>query len=91
MARHAPAVVERADDDRDIAIGLEADAAHLTAWRAGQFEIVADAAPAPPLKGAAQRTDVRATASDRHRALEKPGHALTGAIAAMVRLAHTTE
>src|SRR6516164_7744889 len=41
-------VVEGAGDDRDRAVGLEADAAHFAARRAGQFEIVADAAAAQP-------------------------------------------
>jgi hypothetical protein len=40
------AVIERAGDDRDIAIGLKADAAHLLRRRPGDFEIVADAAAA---------------------------------------------
>src|SRR5205823_5385861 len=46
-------VIERAGDDRDVAIRLEADAAHLAARRAGQFEIVADAAAAQPAACAA--------------------------------------
>src|SRR5947199_1644323 len=39
-------VVERAGDDRDIAIWFEANAAHLAPRRTGQFEVIADAAPA---------------------------------------------
>ena len=42
----ALAVVERAGDDGDIAVGLEADAAHLLHRRRGDLEIVADAQPA---------------------------------------------
>ncbi len=42
------AVIEGAGDDRHRAVGLEADAAHLAAGRAGQFEIIADAAAAQP-------------------------------------------
>src|SRR5271163_618308 len=42
----ALAVIERAGDDRDIAVGLEADAAHLIGWRRSHFEIVADATAA---------------------------------------------
>ena len=42
--RVALAVVERAGDDGDGAVGLEADAAHLLVGRRGDFEIVADAA-----------------------------------------------
>src|SRR5438128_11576379 len=40
------AIIERAGDDCHYAVRLEADAAHLAARRPGQFEIVADAAPA---------------------------------------------
>ena len=40
------AVIQGAGDDRHVAVGLEADAAHLAPRRPGQFEIVADAAPA---------------------------------------------
>ena len=39
-------VIQGAGDDRHVAVRLEADAAHLAARRPGQFEIVADAAPA---------------------------------------------
>src|SRR6516165_5614806 len=39
-------VIEGAGDDRDRAIRLEANAAHLAARGAGQFEIIADAASA---------------------------------------------
>ncbi len=39
----ALAVVERAGDDRDGAVGLEADAAHLLRWRCGDFEEAAEA------------------------------------------------
>ena len=42
----ALAVIERAGDDGDTAIGFEADAAHLVGRRPGHFEIVADAAAA---------------------------------------------
>ncbi len=40
------AIIEGAGDDRDVAIGLKADAAHLAAGHAGQFEIITDAAAA---------------------------------------------
>ena len=39
------AIIERAGDDRYGAVWLEADAAHLAAGRAGQFEVIADATP----------------------------------------------
>ena len=39
----ALAVVERAGDDGDVAVGLEADAAHLLHRRRRDLEIVADA------------------------------------------------
>src|SRR5437764_13312408 len=41
-------IIQRTSDDRDLAVRLEADAAHLAARRAGQLEIVADAAAAQP-------------------------------------------
>ncbi len=39
-------VIERAGGDRDIAVGLEADAAHLVGGRSGHLKIVADATTA---------------------------------------------
>ena len=42
----ALAVVERAGDDGDVAVGFEADAAHFLGRRRGDLEIVADAQPA---------------------------------------------
>src|SRR6185503_15384465 len=39
-------VIQRPGDDRDVAIRLEADPAHLAPGRSGQFEIIADAAAA---------------------------------------------
>src|SRR5713101_873641 len=42
----ALAVIERAGDDGDGAVGFEADAAHLLRWRRGHFEKAADAEPA---------------------------------------------
>ena len=40
----ALAVIKRAGDDRDRAVGLEADAAHFVAGIGGNFEVLADAA-----------------------------------------------
>ena len=49
----ALAVVERAGDDGDRAVGLEADAAHLVHGRRGDLEILADAEAAQLAAGAA--------------------------------------
>ena len=46
-------VIQGAGDDRHSAVRLEADAAHLAAGRPGQFEIIADAAPAQFAAGSA--------------------------------------
>src|SRR5919204_528977 len=44
----ALAVIERAGDDGDVAVRLEADATHLLHRRRGHFEIVADADSTQP-------------------------------------------
>ena len=52
-------VVERAGDDGDRPVGLEADAAHLVARRRRDLEIVADAEAAELAAGAALGAPVR--------------------------------